>query len=212
MDVEDIIKIILGLVFFLGPTLGRFLRGLARRGQKQPQPAPQESYEEYDRYEQDEPESDYEYDSEAYSDQYADPYAEPVEVGPEASRDPRAEARERIRTQLGDVFRSLGLDVAFEQPERPEPPPLAQPELIEADLEQDQTPEAYENLLRLQKLEREMEARRQATLARADGLRVGRHLNAESARSLAVIRDALVLDALLHRPKFGEPPLRRGPR
>lgn len=240
MDVEDLIKLVLAFLFFVLPTLGRILRAMMNRRQA---PQRDDSHEDdgfedaYDYEEEYDEENPYAQEArgpgEASGSRYDykldehlaeqdvpelvahDTYeAEPVEVGPGTS-DPGDPARERMRRQLGEVFRSLGIEVRFEQPE------AARPERVVEEAESgegageeteelvaDETPEAYERWLELDRLERE----RRAVLERAEDVRLGRRLNARSVRSLEVIRDAIVLDALLTRPEFGQLPLKRSPR
>ncbi len=235
MELDDLIKLIVGFLFFLLPTLGRLLRGLFTRGQ-QPQRqdyAYEDEYEDDGEYEEEHSGSRYDYELEDVEAPelvaHDTSTAEPVEVGP-GSSDPRTRAQERMRQQLGDVFRSLGLEVSFERapPEAaPEVAPrewvpdetvvedVAEDELFDPNHEQDfwdpnrerdQTREAYARSLSA------LEEEHDQIVEQVDRIRFGRHLDSESVRSAAVLRDAIVLDALLTRPEFGQLPLKRSPR
>lgn len=227
MDLEDVFKLLAPFLFFALSILGRLAR---RRGGQRKSPPP--AFEEPARHEtRDETTDEYapvvEYrfeDDESresteggergrpgivfHRTRFED--EEPVSApARQSTSDTDSAKREAIRQQLRSVFGALGLDLELDDDADEED---EEDEEFESPVEAASQPVARSVVLESLRTAQELDSRRRALVAQANRLRSGSsraESEPESFRSVSIVRDALVLDAILHRPRWGALPLRR---
>lgn len=220
MDLEDFFKLLAPFLFFALSILGRLARR-RRRKRESPPPAFEESASETERDESTDeysPVVEYRFEEEEpreggerggsgivfHRTRFED--EEPASV-PErqSTSDTDSAKRQAIREQLRSVFGALGLDLEVDDD-------ADEDEEFESPIGATGRPAARSVVLESLRTAQELDTRRRASLEQARRLRSGSSRAAsepESFRSVGIVRDALVLDAILHRPRWGSLPLRR---